>query len=142
MAAQSELLRRLLPYTTALLVVALLYAAYTFYSRHAENAAASAAIEQKKADDNKAVVERMGGDNLKILNFSASPMVVARGQKGVICYAVNNAVAVKIDPFLEELKPSLTRCVDIRPDKDTTFTLTATGANGKQQTASLSVFVR
>jgi hypothetical protein len=142
MAARSDLLRKLLPYSTALLVVALLYAAYTFYSRHADNASASAAIEQKRADDNKAVVERMGGENLKILNFSASPAVFGRGEKGVVCYAVNNAVAVKIDPFLEELKPSLTRCVDITPAKDTTYTLTATDAKGKQQTASLSVFVR
>ena len=142
MASQSELLRKLLPYTSALVGVALLYAGYTFYSRHADNAAAAAAIEQKKADENKAVVDRMGGDELKILNFSASPAVFKRGEKGVVCYAVNNAVAVRIDPLTETLKPSLTRCVDITPHTDTTYTLTATDAKGATKTASLSVLVR
>ncbi len=137
----AEAIRKLLPYMSALVGVALLYTAYTFYSRHAQNQAAAEAIEQKKAEESKADIERMGGDNLKILNFSASPAYLRAGDKGVICYAVNNAVAVKIDPFVEAVKPSLTRCVDVKPTHDTTYTLTATDKNGKEKTASLSIQV-
>ena len=135
-------IRKILPFTTALLAAALIYTGYTFYSRHADDAAAAAAVERKKADENREQLERIGGNNLKILGFTASPAVFRRGEKGTVCYSVNNAVAVKIDPLTEPLKPSMTRCVDVAPHKDTTYTLTATDAKGHTQTASLFVQVR
>ncbi len=75
----------------------------------------------------------------KILHFYASPGLLASGEIATLCYGVENATAVEINPAVEELKPSFNRCFQVAPRQTTTYTLTATGAG--TSTASLVINV-
>jgi hypothetical protein len=79
-------------------------------------------------------------DPVKILAFYPRDVLVTEGGKTVLCYGVSNARSVRIDPPVEGVSPSLTRCVEIRPRGETRYTLTAEGSDG--QVVSQSVTVR
>ena len=76
----------------------------------------------------------------KIVQFYASPPVVARGGRTLLCYGVENAGTVRIRPEVEPLRPSLSRCIADVPGETTTYTLTAEGPGGSA-TATLMVEV-
>lgn len=67
---------------------------------------------------------------VKITQFYASPPEVPRGEKGLLCYGVENAKTVTLSPPRRELSAALSRCVDIEPTATTTYTLTAEGDGG------------
>jgi hypothetical protein len=79
-------------------------------------------------------------DPVKIIAFYPRDLTVTEGDKTLLCYGVSNAKSVSIDPPVEGVSPSLTRCVEIRPKAETRYTLTAVGSDG--QTVSQSVTVR
>jgi hypothetical protein len=135
------LLRRLLPYTTATLVLALLYVAWTFYSRWNRNRNIEQAAEAQKARANAEIVSKYAGD-LKILSFYTTAGNIRRGEKSLLCYGVASAVTVRIDPGVEPVKPSLSRCVEVSPAENTQYTLTAEDEAGHRVTATLPVRVR
>ena len=70
-------------------------------------------------------------DPAKIIAFYARDTVVTEGGNTLLCYGVSNAKSVRIDPPVEGVSPSLTRCVEIRPKGETRYTLTAVGADGQ-----------
>src|ERR1700722_5561749 len=70
-------------------------------------------------------------DPVKIIAFYARDTVVTEGGNTLLCYDVSNAKSVRIDPPVEGVSPSLTRCVEIRPKGETRYTLTAVGADGQ-----------
>jgi hypothetical protein len=75
---------------------------------------------------------------VRITNFYASPENPFRGEKAMLCYGVENADAVTLDPPVDRVWPALTHCIEVVPAKGTTYTLTASrGAS----TASQSVTV-
>jgi hypothetical protein len=78
---------------------------------------------------------------VKILQFYAGSPSVARGEKVLLCYGVENARAVRIAPDVEPLKPAYNRCIEVEPRKTTEYTLTAEGEDGKTATASFTVAV-
>ena len=84
----------------------------------------------------------MGGKDLAIQSFYASPGVVHPGEKLQLCYGVANAKTVKLEPQDNPVWPSYNRCVDVSPKKDTTYTLTIEDGSGHTQTQSLDVKVR
>ena len=55
---------------------------------------------------------------------------MARGEKGLVCYGVENAKTVWLSPPRRELSAALSRCVDVEPAETTTYTLTAEGDGG------------
>jgi hypothetical protein len=63
----------------------------------------------------------------RITQLYASPASIARGEKTLLCYGVENAKTVKLAPGDRELSAALSRCVDITPTETTTYTLTAEG---------------
>jgi hypothetical protein len=63
----------------------------------------------------------------RITQFYASPAQVARGEKTLLCYGVENAKVVWMAPPRKELSAALSRCVDVTPSETTTYTLTAEG---------------
>jgi hypothetical protein len=137
----SGALRRLLPYTTVAMLIAMLYAGWTIWSRHAEN-------EKLVRDANEAAVKRdaqvlkiYGGNDLKILLFYASPAAIHRGGKALLCYGVENARKVAIDPPVENTGPALSRCIEAHPLSTTTYTLTAEDASGHRLTQSATLRV-
>ncbi len=134
-------LRKILPYTTVALIIAALWVGYTFYSRHDQEnrAEAKAVAEEAKADRDS--IDKIGGGDLKILNFYASPPAVSRGNLVHLCYGVAFAKSVTIEPATEAVWPSLSKCVDIKPSKTTQYTLTAKDANGKEAKQTVEVTV-
>jgi len=84
----------------------------------------------------------LGGNQFAILNFYASPGEIRRGETAQLCYGVSNAKTVRIEPQTSAVWPSYSRCVDVAPKKDTTYTLTAEDAAGHIKTATVTVKVR
>lgn len=80
--------------------------------------------------------------SVKITTFYASAPEIARGEPTLICYGVENAAKVRMVPPVEGVWPSPNRCVQVSPERDTTYTLTATAADGKQTEQTVSVKVR
>jgi hypothetical protein len=134
------LIRRLLPYTTATFVLALLYLAWTLYSNWSRNRSAEQAAEAAKARADAEIVRKYAGD-LKILSFYTTAGTIRRGEKTLLCYGVASAAKVRIEPGVEPVKPSLSRCVEVSPAADTQYTLTAEDAAGHNVTASLGIRV-
>jgi hypothetical protein len=136
-------LKKILPYTTVLLIVAILYVVYTFYTRHEADVQAQAQLEAKQEAARKRTVDAVFGDGeIKFTSFSMDASSIHSGQTARLCYGVVNAVHVKIDPPVEDLKPTYQHCFDISPKKTTTYTITADDGKGHSQSQSLELKVR
>jgi hypothetical protein len=136
------LIRRLLPYTAALLVLAGLWTGWTLYSRRQSAAEAERQSKQKQAEADRKLVEAFGGDQLTILGFTAEPGSVSSGGRVLMCYGVSNASQVSIAPAVEAIKPALSHCLEVFPKKTTTYTLQAEDAKGNNKSVSLTIRVR
>jgi len=135
--------RKLLPYTTVLLILAAVYVGWIFFSRWRDNKAAEEAVAAKKAAQNKRVVDQVfGSGSVKLLSFSVSQTRLHRGETTNLCYGVSNAVSVTIEPHVEDIKPTYNRCLQIEPKATTTYTLTAKDAAGHTASGSLTVRVQ
>jgi hypothetical protein len=62
---------------------------------------------------------------VRILRFYASPSNPFKGEKTLLCYSVENAQQVTLDPPVDRVWPAFSRCVEATPAKSTTYTLTA-----------------
>jgi hypothetical protein len=134
------LLRRVLPYTTAALVVAMIYAGWTIYSRLTENRRAEEEAAARKLEFDQKTLNMIGSD-LKITSFYAPPAIHA-GEKALVCYGVANAKRVRIEPDIESITPSLGRCIEAAPRKTTEFTLTAEDGAGHSVSQTIVVKVQ
>jgi hypothetical protein len=134
-------IRMLLPWTSALLVLALLWTGWTFFSRHRQIVEAQQEAAEREAKADQATLNLLGGDRLTVLDFYASPGAIHRGMHVSLCYGVSNAVSVVIEPDLGSWKPAISRCIDIEPKRTTSYTLTAKSAKGQTKTASATVTV-
>jgi hypothetical protein len=136
-------LRRALPILTVVIALALIYDGWIFYSRWSSGRAIERERARNEAERARRTVQVLGGDQLKILGFYAVPPVIHPGQPASICFGVNGAVKVRIDPpIVEDLHPSLSRCFQISPKRDTEFKLTAEDGAGHALSQSLTVRVR
>ena len=75
----------------------------------------------------------------KITQFYASPPQVPKGGRTLLCYGVESAASVTLDPGNEALSPALTKCIEKVPAANTTYTLTVKGKDGKTLVQSVSV---
>ena len=75
----------------------------------------------------------------RITQFYSSPRTIARGTSGNLCYGVESARSVTLDPPVEEVWPSQMHCVAITPAKATRYTLTAYGENGQTDAQTVEV---
>ena len=135
------LIRRLLPVTSAAVVIAGLYCAFVFYNRWNDAREDQRARDAKEAADLKLTVDAMGGNEFKILSFYGSPGAIRRGDHVTICYGTNEAKTVRIDPPIEELHPVYSHCLQASPGKTTQYTLTAEDGKGHSQTQSFVITV-
>ena len=135
-------LRRILPYTTFALVLAAAYTGWTFYSRFRAGQDAEEKSRESEARQNQRVVDRFGGGKLKILAFYSTPVTAAEGEKILLCYSVVNATEVEITPEIEQIKPSISHCLEARPKRSTTYTLKARDAAGADVTQTTTVAIR
>jgi len=124
----------------ALMVFGILFSRWLDSHNFEERAKQAKAQKQKEED--KATVELLGGKELAIQNFYASPGIIRRGQSLQLCYGVANARTVKLEPQSNPVWPSYARCVEVTPTKSTTYTLTVADAAGNTKTQSLEVKVQ
>ena len=129
-----------------LAAIILAYTAFTFWSRWQENQdiaakekTAQAAAQRDAAEKS---VEVLGGSEFKIISFYAMPGKIHRADTVDMCYGVSNAKAVKLDPPVANVWPSVDRCMQVSPKKTTTYTFTADDGKGNTKTAQLTIEVR
>ena len=145
-APGKRVLRNPLLYSSIILGIALLVVGWILFSRWVENRRIEARNREeaarKQRESDRAALEQLGGKELAIQSFYASPGVVHRGESVQLCYGVANAKTVKLEPQSNPVWPSYARCVDVSPKKDTTSTLTIADAAGITKSATVQVRVR
>jgi hypothetical protein len=137
----SSFLRRALPYLTVAVVIAVAYDGWIFFSRWNGAREANKAEALKQAQDAHRTLELLGGDRLKILDFYATPPAIRRGERATICFGVNAADSVRIDPPVEEIHPAVSHCLQVAPLHDTDYKLIAEDRAGHVVTQSLAIKV-
>ena len=135
------LVRKALPYLAVVLIAAAGYDAWIFGSRWNDAREARKAAVRKEAGEGRREIELLGGNSLKILDFYASPPTVRRGERSLVCYGVNAAKSVRIEPAVEELHPVISHCFSVSPGKSTEYKLFAEDYAGHVVTASLTIAV-
>ena len=136
-------MRKVLAFTTAILIIAILYTAWVFFSRWSNARETQRRAMQKQAEDARKVVNAYGGDRVTILTLVIMPPIVRPGEPASLCYGVSNAKTVRIEPApAEEVWPSMSRCVQITARRDTTFKLVAQDATGHIETGYVPLQVR
>jgi len=78
---------------------------------------------------------------LRVLQFSAAPDRIARGESVRLCYEVANGGGIRIDPDIGEVAALRQNCVSATPTETTIYTLTARDANAESVRQSLRVLV-
>lgn len=131
--------RRVLPFLSLAVLAVLLYDAWVFYSRRQSSQEAEQQRSEKEAADAKRTLELLG--QLKIQNFYITPPVVERGKSTRLCYSVVDAKTVRVEPPVGDAYPALSHCVEISPQKDTEYTLTATDEAGHSVSEKAAVKV-
>ncbi len=96
----------------------------------------------RKPEPQKYVALGTGKPGVHILQFYAASGQVIEGKSVSICYGVENAAAVRLEPAVEKLSPSFNRCFSVNPEGTTTYKLTAEGADGTQVSSALTLQVR
>lgn len=143
---KKPLLKNPLLYSSSVLLLVLLYVGWIFLSRWEQNRALRQKAQEERAErqreEDRAAIEQLGGSEVGIQYFYASPGTIRRKETAQLCYAVANAITVKLDPPAAEVWPSHSRCFDVTPSKTTTYTLSITGASGESKTASVSIRVQ
>lgn len=78
----------------------------------------------------------------RITHFYISPAAIEAGQEAFLCYGVENARSVRLQPPVEALRPAYSRCIQVSPRRDTRYTLIAEGADGREVSLSAEVKVQ
>ena len=108
-------------------------------------AAASAVLAGCSSPEQRAVVPTVvpaaAPEGARITRLYTTLAQVGRGETALVCYGVENATAVWLEPPRRELSAAQARCVDVSPKADTTYKLPAQGADGKTVTRELEVQV-
>jgi hypothetical protein len=115
--------------------ISLLYLGWVFWQRHSSQ---TAPAPQRVEKDPLSKY----GKTLKILQFYTSGGEIAPGQKALLCYGVVNATAVRLDPPVESVWPSVSRCFEVKPARTTRYTLTAEGEGQAPVSESVEVVVK
>ena len=136
-------MRKVVAYTWIAVLVAGLYVAWIFYSRHERSGAAEAELQKRKQEEAQRVKNLVfGSGQIQFTTFVAEPGTLHRGETAELCYGVVNAVHVTLDPPIEEGKPTYRHCIEIAPKATTTYTIKATDQKGNVKSASLTVHVQ
>lgn len=113
-----------------MVVVALLYDGVVFYARWSGAWEAERSKTHEEAEQARKTIELLGGHELRITAFYAMPAVVPRGGHATVCYGVNDAKTVRIEPPVEQIRPAVNHCVQVTPRQDTEYKLIAGDGSG------------
>jgi hypothetical protein len=123
------------------IAVAAAYLGWTFLSRRQATARMERAIEAQRSSESSMPAEKTGS-GVKITQFYAKSAEITAAERNLICYGVRNARSVRMEPPVESLTPSLSRCFPVEPKRDTTYTLIAEGFDGSRDSASFQISVK
>ncbi len=76
-----------------------------------------------------------------IRSFTVDPTTVPANGQAQLCYEVDNAVSIRIEPGIGEKRPATKECLTVGPAETTTYTLTAFGSDGKNISRQVTVTV-
>jgi hypothetical protein len=76
-----------------------------------------------------------------VTQFYPTTSRISRGEIVELCYGVDNASTVTLEPPIEKVWPALSRCFVVRPVSTTTYTLTASDAQGRTASKSVTIEV-
>jgi len=134
-----------LVYSSLVILIVAGYVGWILLSRYQGNRAyeqrAEAEHAKKQRESDQVAIEQLGGSELSIQMLYATPRI-HRGETAQVCYGVANAKTVTLEPQSSPVWPSHNLCVDVKPARTTTYTLTATGADGKSVNQKVSIEVR
>jgi hypothetical protein len=82
------------------------------------------------------------GTSLKILQFYANTFEITEGERAILCYGVANARSVRLQPPVEEIRPSVNRCFWVQPERTTTYKLLAEGPLGETASETFTIKVK
>jgi len=132
-------------YSSLLIGIVILVVAWILFARWQENLSIERRSREensrKQLENDRIALEQLGGKELAIQSFYASPGAIHKGDSVQLCYGVANAKTVKLEPQPNAVWPSYARCVSVSPAKNTTYTLTISDASGNTKTESLQVKV-
>ena len=114
-----------------MVAVAVAYAGWTFLSRALSEYRLRRYVDAEQTRRNAEFLRVYGGTAVKILQFYSRDFKVTEGTNSVICYGVINAKSVRMEPPAEGVTPSLNKCVEVAPTKETRYTLIAEGSDGQ-----------
>jgi hypothetical protein len=136
-----SLLRRMLPFLTLALLVAVAYDGWVFYSRWSYARQAERTQQKKEGADARKALDMLGGGSLKILSFYATPGAIRRGDHANLCFGVIGAQSVRMEPAIEALHPALSSCLQVSPAKDMEYKLIAEDGGGQAATSTVTIRV-
>lgn len=140
---QKRGLGSILPYTSVAVVIAALYVAWTFYSRHEANVRAAQELAARQAEQRQEEARQIfGSGGLSFRTWSADKAMVHAGESVNICYGIVDAKTVKIDPPVADLKPSYLHCFPVEPKQTTTYKITAEDGKGHKASEQLTIQVK
>src|ERR1700674_259458 len=132
-------------YSSMLLGIVLLFTVWTLFSRWQQNLAMERRSRQEKSrqqlENDRITLQQLGGKELAIQSFYASPGAIHKGESAQLCYGVANAKTVTLEPQPNAVWPSYARCVSVSPARSTTYTLTISDAMGNIRTQALQLAV-
>ena len=124
------LLRKALPFLTVAVLLAAAYDGWYFYSRWRDGRETERTRQAKEAEQARRTIDMLGGGQLKILTFYATPGAIRRGEHANICYGVYGAKSIRIEPPVEELHPAVSHCLQVSPTSSTEYKLVADDGAG------------
>jgi len=143
--ASKSICKNPLLYSSLLIVVIAGYVGWILYSRYHANRTFDQRAQQEQAkkqrEADRVALDQLGGNKLAIEMLYAPPQI-PKGETAQICFGVANAKSVTLAPQDNPVWPSHNLCIDIKPVKTTTYTLTATGADGRSISRQVTVEVR
>ena len=134
-------IRRLLPFLSVGIFLALVVDGWIFYSRWDRDREAERVRVEKEAQQARRTLDLMGGTDLKILSWYVSPGTIHRGAEASLCYSVVGAKTVRMEPAVKELYPAFSHCIQVSPRADTEYKLFAEDNAGHTTTASVTLKV-
>ena len=134
-------MKKVLRYSAVGFLIALAYLGWIWLTRYNANREYERAAAQSETERYKKLVP--AGTELKITQFYASKQEADRGETVLVCYGVENARSVRIEPAIDDHLPPLpAKCIPFAPHRTTTLKLVAEGEKGGEATESITVKVR
>ncbi len=128
-----------LRFTVILIGLLGLYLGWTYYSRWSDKKSLMERLDAEAESQNSPLPDVYGGGRLTIIAFYTTAPVIRMGETAQLCYGVASAESVRIEPPVEHVWPSASRCVDVAPTTDTVYKLVAEDADGNIDTAEATI---